>query len=120
VTALCVLALALAGCGGPGKDDAETTVRDFAKAANARDGDGFCRDLVTDDFVDAAFGSEKTCRAQLKGLKNNFELVAIEKVTVDGDKATVVATIQSGGQRSKQTLDLREDGGKFKLTGGAQ
>ncbi len=125
---LATLALAamLASCGGGNdKADAERTVREFVKATNEHDADKFCGELVTEDFLEQTTGAtgdeaKKQCESQLESLKGvELQLVRIEKTTVNGDRATVRARIAAQGQTRDQLLRLQEEGGRYKLAGGA-
>jgi hypothetical protein len=120
------LAAALASCGGGNdKADADRTVREFVKATNDRDADKFCGDLVTQEFLEETTGAtgdeaQKQCESQLALLKGvELELVRIKKTTVNGDRATVRATIASQGQARNQVPRLQKEDGRFKLGGGA-
>lgn len=115
---------ALAGCGsGNDKKDAETTVRDFVKSVNDQDGKKFCNDLVSDSFLEGAFGSKgddgkKQCEQQMKSLKpkSRIELVKIEKTSVKDKKATVKAVLQAGAQRQSQTIPLVKQGDSWRVS----
>jgi Domain of unknown function (DUF4878) len=124
--ALCLLPLALSACGG-GDDskDAQQAVRDFVQATNDRDGDRLCGDLLTQEYMEKATGAsgdkaEDACKDQLsliKGLK--LRLISIGATTVDGDEATVRATIATGGQRTSRRFQLAREDGDWKLVGGS-
>ena len=124
--ALICLLVAVSGCGGDDKEDAEQTVRDFVEATRDRDGDKFCDELVTQEFLEQSIGAtgdkaRESCKREfnsLRGLRVN--LVRIEKTVVDGDSATVTATINSQGQRIKQKLRLKKEDGDWKLAGSAE
>jgi hypothetical protein len=120
------LAVALGACGG-GDDskDAPQAVRDFVQATNARDGDKLCGHLLSQAYMEKATGAtgakaERACKQQLdliKGLK--LRLVSIGAVKLDGDKATVRATIVLGGQRMNRRFQLAKEDGSWKLVGGS-
>jgi ketosteroid isomerase-like protein len=124
---LLVLAVLLGGCGGGGDDSAgvEQTVRDFVKATNARDGDRLCDDLVTRDYLEKATGAtgdkaNDACKQQLDvitGLK--LRLLHLDKPKVDGDSATVRATIAIGSQRTPRRFELHKEDGDWKLASGS-
>jgi hypothetical protein len=118
------LTVALSACGGG--DDAKDTqqvVRDFVQATNDRDGDKLCGELLTQEYLEKATGAtgdraEEACKKQLDlitGLK--LRLLSVEKAKVDGDKATVRATIATGGQRGRRTFELAKENGRWKLVG---
>ena len=119
--------LVLAACGGGGDDSADVkdTVRDFVKATNERDGDRLCNDLVTQDYLEKATGAtgdqaKAACKQQLDlitGLK--LRLISIGEPKVDGDGATVRATIAIGSQRTPRRFVLHKEDGNWKLASGS-
>jgi hypothetical protein len=121
-----LLTLALSACGG-GDDsgDAKQAVRDFVQATNDRDGDRLCGDLLSQEYMEKATGAsgdqaQDACKQQLsliKGLK--LRLVAVGDAEVDGDRATVRATIVTGGQRQSRSFQLAKESGSWKLVGGS-
>ena len=121
-----LLTLALSACGGgDGDDDAKQAVRDFVQATNDRDGDRLCGDLLSQEYMEKATGAsgdqaQDACKQQLsliKGLK--LRLVAVGDARVDGDRATVRATIVTGGQRQSRSFQLAKEDGSWKLVGGS-
>jgi hypothetical protein len=114
----------LAGCGGNDKSKVESTVRSFVKATNDRDADKWCNDLTTKDFKEQATGAtggEATdaCKRQLKSLKRpSVTLLRIDKVKIDGDRATASTTIDAQGQRAPQAFRLQKEGGDWRISGG--
>jgi hypothetical protein len=121
-----MLTLALSACGGgDDADDAKQTVRDFVQATNERDGDRLCGDLLSQEYMEKATGAsgdkaQDACKQQLsliKGLK--LRLVAVGGAEVDGDRATVRATIVTGGQRQSRSFQLAKESGSWKLVGGS-
>jgi Domain of unknown function (DUF4878) len=123
---LCAVAL-LAGCGGGGDDteEAEQVVRDFVTATNDRDADTFCGELVTQEFLEQTTGAtgdkaDDECHRQLEAIKGlEVELVKITKTEVDGDKATVRATVKTQGATGTQSFLLEKEDGDWKLAGGS-
>jgi hypothetical protein len=126
LTLVLALAVALSACGG-GDDskEAEQAVRDFVQATNTRDGDRLCGELLSQEYMEKATGAsgdkaEDACKEQLsliKGLK--LRLVSMGAVKVDGDRATVRATISTGGQRLPRRFQLAKEDGAWKLVGGS-
>jgi Domain of unknown function (DUF4878) len=121
-----LLTLALSACGGDDDgDDAKQAVRDFVQATNDRDGDRLCGDLLSQEYMEKATGAsgdhaQDACKQQLsliKGLK--LRLVAVGDARVDGDSATVRATIVTGGQRQSRSFQLAKEDGSWKLVGGS-
>jgi hypothetical protein len=123
---LLVLVLVLGACGG-GDDSAQVkqTIRDFVKATNERDGDRLCDDLVTQDYLEKATGAtgdkaNDACKQQLDlitGLR--LRLLALGEPKVDGDSATVRATIAIGSQRTPRRFELQKEDGDWKLASGS-
>ncbi len=121
-----LLTVALSACGGGADgDDAKQAVRDFVQATNDRDGDRLCGHLLAQDYMEKATGAsgdqaQDACKQQLsliKGLK--LRLVAVGDARVDGDSATVRATIVTGGQRQSRSFQLAKEDGSWKLVGGS-
>jgi hypothetical protein len=116
------LALVLSACGGD-DGDPQQAVRDFVEATNARDGDRLCGELLTQEYLEKATGAtgdnaEEACKSQLdliKGLK--LKLISVDEPKVDGDSATVRATIATGGQRAPRVFELAKEDGSWKLVG---
>jgi outer membrane lipoprotein-sorting protein len=113
--ALICLLVAVSGCGGDDKKDAEQTVRDFVDALNTHDAE---KTTFNTGDEDKARQSCKSEFRNLTGLKVN--LARIEKTKVDGDSATVTAVITRQGQRIKQKLLLKKEDGDWKLAGAAE
>jgi predicted lipid-binding transport protein (Tim44 family) len=123
---LAVLVLALSACGGG--DDAEgarEAVREFIEATNERDGDALCGELLTQDYLEKYTGAtgdnaEEACKDQLDVISGlRLRLVRIDSVEVDGDEATVRATIATGGQRTARRFGLAKEDGDWKLDSGS-
>jgi hypothetical protein len=122
---ICLLPGAVvAGCGGGSgdKQDAEATVKQFVKAVDAQDSKRFCNDLVSDSFLEGAFGTKgsagkKQCETQVKALKNvNLHLVDIKKTEVKGKKANVTVELDSGGRKQTQVLPLVKQGNAWRVS----
>jgi ketosteroid isomerase-like protein len=123
--ALICLLVAVSGCGGDDKKEAEQTVRAFVKAVNTRDADRYCDELITKEFLEESTFStgdedkaRQSCKSQLKATTGlHVRLVRIAKTEVDGDAATVTAVLQRQSQRTKQRLLLKKEDGDWKLAG---
>ena len=125
---LVACAFAVAGCGGGGDDDREEidrTISEFVAALNTRDGETFCEDLVTREWVekrtfakgDRAISACKQELGRLKGLR--LELVRVENVKVDGDNARVRAVLSVQSQEQDQVYRLRKEDGGWRIASGA-
>jgi ketosteroid isomerase-like protein len=124
--ALICLLLAVSGCGGNDKKDAEQTVRDFVQATRERDADTFCDELVTREFLEQTIGATgdkatESCKREFGNLSGlRVKLVRIVKTEVDGDSATVTAVLDRQGERIRQKLRLKKQDGDWKLAGAAE
>ena len=97
----------LTACGGDDKSD-EDQVRDVIELVNNQDEEA-C-DKLTDKYLKDVIGGDKDdCEKQVKNTPKNA--VKIEKVSVNGDRATVTGDIQGGSGE----ISLRKDGGDWKL-----
>jgi predicted lipid-binding transport protein (Tim44 family) len=119
-----LLVAALVGCGGNDREDAEQTVRDFVTATNERDGQRFCEELVTQEFLEQTTGATGeraagACRRQLESIQGlQLELVEIRKTEVDGDSAKVTVALETQGRSQVQSLRLKKEEGDWRLSGG--
>lgn len=126
--ALICLLVAVSGCGGDDKKDAEQTVRDFVQAVNERDADTYCDELITKEFLEKTTfstgdeeGARRSCKSQLKATTGlRVKLIRIVKTEVDGDDATVTAVLDRQGQRITQPLQLKKEDGNWKLSGAGE
>jgi len=122
---LLIVAIAVAGCGGgdPDEGDAERVIRDFATAVSKSDGETFCKELVTREYLEQTTGATgdnavSQCVKQIDSLKQgSFKIVKIDKTTIDGDKATVNAQVETQGRKVPQVFRLEKQDGEFRLTG---
>jgi len=125
LTALVLAVLAVAGCGGSDKDDANQAVRNFIKANNERDADKLCDDLLSKDFIEQATGAtggraRTVCKQQFKQLRAlKRRLLRIVKTEVDGDRATVRAVIEVQRQPQPQVFRLKKEDSDWRLAGGS-
>jgi hypothetical protein len=121
------LTVALGACGGGGNDskDVQQAVRNFVQATNQRDGDRLCGQLLSQGYMEKATGAsgdkaKDACKQQLKLIKGlKLRLVSVGAAKVDGDTATVRATIDTGGRRMSRRFQLAKEDGSWKLVGGS-
>jgi hypothetical protein len=94
------------------------------QAADSRDADRFCDELVSEEFLKRSTGAVgdpavRACKRQLRAVAGlPLRLVRIGKTEVDGDRARVTAVIESRGRRQVRVLHLLQEDGDWKLTGG--
>ena len=125
LTAALVLGVVVAGCGGGSDEtDAKSTVTQFFTAMHKQDTAKLCDDLLTKDFIEESTGATgdragQECRSQFKSLRaTNIKLVKVNKVEIDGDDATVTATVGAQGQTRPQVFRLKKEDGAWRLAGG--
>jgi hypothetical protein len=127
LTLILVASACLAACGGgDDKQQAGDTVKQFFAALQKRDTGKLCDRLLTKDLLERTTGATgdragQECRRQFKALKaTDFKLVSVGKVTVNGDKATVRATIERQGQGQPQVFRLQKEDGDWRLANSGQ
>jgi hypothetical protein len=120
--------LALAACGGADEDDdadqVRQTVRDFVRAANQRDGDRLCGELITQEYKEKSTGAvgdaaDRACRQQLEltvGL--DLDLISVGRAEVKDDVAAVRAVIDTDGVQAPRSFRLEREDGRWKLAAG--
>jgi hypothetical protein len=120
------LVSAVPGCGGGNdREDAEKAVREFARAANERNADKLCGELVTEEFVEMATlatgeAARKACREGFADLNRpQLEIVSFEKTEIDGDRAIVTTRVNVGEEPRVQVFELAKEGGKFRVNSGS-
>jgi ketosteroid isomerase-like protein len=118
--AVLLAAALIAGCGGGGESDEDQVrgvVESFVQAGEDRDAAAAC-DLLAADQVKTVekIGPGGSCATILAGIFSKAEDVStdveIQDVRVEGDRATVDATVKSPGSQPKaeSILVVREDG----------
>jgi hypothetical protein len=124
-TAALVLGVVVAGCGGGNDEaDAKATVTQFFTAIHKQDTGKLCDDLLTTDFIEQSTGATgdragQECRSQFKSLRaTNIKLAKVDKVKIDGNDATVTATVEAQGQTRPQVFRLKKEDGAWRLAGG--
>ena len=124
IVLLASAALVISACGGNDEGDVKKTVREFIDATRKRDADAWCGKLVTRDFLEQATGAtgdkaESACRRQIKTARApDVRVTKLGKPSIDGDKATVVTTLEEQGQPRPQVFRLKKEGGDWRLTSG--
>jgi hypothetical protein len=105
---LLVLATGLGAC-GPGGESDEDKVRDVVEKVASNDPE-VCKDLTARFLSEEFDGDEGKCEKQAREAEDEQNL-EIEKVEVDGDRATVEAKADD----DKGTARLVKEGGDWKL-----
>ena len=119
-TILATVALALAGCGGGGEDDVESTLKSYLGSFAGGDGSKAC-DLMTTKtrraFVDRVqlLTKTKDCGKSIVAIRKQagttvvqaLKKTKISEIKVDGDRAS--AKLTSGVNTSRAVLQ-KEDG----------
>ena len=121
--AIALAAALVTGCGGAGSDEDQVrdVVTSFVEAGKDRDAEEACSLLASDQVkVVERLGHGADCEQVLGGFFANADAagteVKIEDVRVEGDRATVDATVKAGsfGPKAESILVVRE-GGEWKL-----
>jgi ketosteroid isomerase-like protein len=120
-TALAVAAVALAGCGPFGgeseEDKAGDAVTELVDARNAGDFARVCA-LIAEQQLGAFEKAGTTCQESLPRLAEGgtSTAVRIDEVRVEGERATVDATVSRRGQGGRaQTILLVKEDGEWKV-----
>jgi hypothetical protein len=128
-----VVALAAAGCGQANKDSATKfsgeqravaqAVEDLQSAGRKGDAQKICTDLLAPALIEEIRHASGDCAKVLDGAlqdADTFEMT-VEKVTVDGTRATAVVKSDAGKKDRTDTLELVREGRNWKIAslGGA-
>ena len=129
VVALCVIAVALGGCGGAtSRDSAEKfkgEERSVAQAIEAietaaRDDDAakVCKQLLSDSLLAALAKKGTNCTTGVNEGFNDADSVdlEVEDVTISGESATAkVVSGRAGSAKKSDVLKLERDGAAWKI-----
>jgi ketosteroid isomerase-like protein len=117
--AIAVAAIIGVGCGGGGSDEDQVrdVVTSFVEAGKNRDAEEACSLLASDQVkVVERLGHGADCEQVLGGILAKAQVsgtdLKIEDVRVEGDRATVDATVKASGAspRAESILLIKEDG----------
>ena len=123
ILAACLAAVVLGGCGGGGGSD-EDQVRDvvtsFVQAGKHRDAAEACSLLSADQVKSVEQLGGGSCAAILGQIfskaKDVGTDVEVQDVRVEGDRATVDATVRAPGSKPKaETILVVKEDGEWKL-----
>jgi len=128
VAALCVLAVAVGGCGAASRDSTEdfkgqeravaAAIEEIETAARKDDADKVCKQLLSDSLLTALEKKGTTCTT---GVQEGFDDadsldLEVDDVTISGDTASAEVTSgRSGSDRKQDTLNLVRDGEDWKI-----
>ena len=113
LASLASAALFVAGCGGSDEDDVKDAVKGVASAAKDKDAEKFCNLVSESALKQVKDSSGKECKdafdkQTLDALAKDApdpDSIKFDKVTVDGEKATVKVKGEEG-----ETKLVKEDG----------
>ncbi|MGI8728619.1 MAG: nuclear transport factor 2 family protein [Solirubrobacteraceae bacterium] len=127
VLAICLLTLAVAGCGAAGGDSAEdfegekqqvaATVEGIEEAALADEPGKVCEALLSGALLATLKKQGTNCETAVSDAfddADSFDL-AVEDVEIDGDKATAKVASGRGDSKKTDTLDLVRDESAWKI-----
>ena len=124
---LCLLAGAVAGCGSASSDSTKefkgeeqkvaAAVEQIEKAARDNKPDTVCTRLFTDTRLTALKAQGTNCKTGVKEAfkdADSFD-VTVDDVTISGNAATVKVTSGTGSDKKTDTLELKREGGDWKV-----
>lgn len=127
VAAICLLALAVTGCGTAASDSAKdfkgdeqkvaATVEGLEKAARDDEPGKVCTTLLSGALLATLKKQGTECVTAVKDAfddADTFDL-AVDDVNINGDKATAKVTSGRGSSEKSDTLDLVLDGTNWKI-----
>jgi hypothetical protein len=128
LVALCVLALAAAGCGGAPRDSAKSfkgedqkvaaVVEQLEKAARADKPGTVCTTLLSDTLLATLKKLGTTCTTGVKDAfadADSFDLT-VDDVAISGDTATAKVISGTGSKEKTDTLELQRAGTTWKIS----
>jgi hypothetical protein len=126
---LCLVALAMVGCGSAApRDSAQdfkgeeravaAAVEQLESAARSNKPATVCDKLLSDSLLETLEQQGTTCRT---GVKEGFDDadsidLTVEDVSISGDKATVKLVSGTGSDEKNDTLELERDGTDWKIS----
>lgn len=126
-TILCALAVGVAGCGGSPRDSTKefkgeeqkvaAAVEQIEKAARDDKPATVCDKLFTDARLAALKTQGTNCKTGVKEAfkdADSFD-ITVDDVTISGDSATAKVTAGTGSNKKTETLELKREGGAWKI-----
>lgn len=124
---LSVLALAVTGCGGAARDSAKefkgeqakvaAVIEQIEKAAREDKPDVVCDRLLTEARLALVEKLGTNCKTGVKDAfkdADSFD-ITVDKITINGDEATVKVTSGRGSNKKSDTLELKRAGADWKV-----
>ena len=128
IALICLLAVALAGCGSAApRDSAKEFSGEKAKvaapvealetAARDREPQVVCSRLLSDRLLAQLKEQGTNCRTAVKEAFNDADSLdlTVDEVTISGEKATAKITSGKGSDKKSDTLELVRDGALWKI-----
>jgi len=132
VVALCVLVVAVGGCGGASagdsakdfkgqEQDVAKTIEDLEKAAVDDDAAKVCKQLLSDSLLAALRKKGTNCTTGVKEAFDDADSVELEvdDVTIAGGGQTATARVVSGrpgADKKTDVIKLERDGSAWKIS----
>jgi hypothetical protein len=125
--AVCLVALAMSGCGAAAKDSAKSfkgeqaavaaVVEDLESAARKNKPDTVCTKLLSDKRLATLKEQGTNCKTAVKEAfedADSFDLT-VDKVVISGAAATITVKSGSGSEKKTDTLAATRSGAVWKL-----
>jgi hypothetical protein len=125
--ALCLLTVAVSGCGSAAKDSAKefkgeqqqvaATVERLETDARADKAANVCTALLSDSLLATLKKQGTNCKTAVKDAiddADSFDLT-VDDVSIAGDKATVKVISGKGSEKKADTLEMARDGSDWKI-----
>ena len=126
--ALCLLALTLSACGAAPRDSAEefkgeqaavaSAVEDLESAARDNDAGETCTKLFSAGLLATIKARGKNCETAVEDAFKDADLVdlTVDKVSINGTKATATVTSGTGSRKRTDTLALEKVGAAWRIS----
>jgi hypothetical protein len=120
VSAVLAATVALGGCGGNARDDVKAKVQQFITATAAKDYKTICEQVLAPallaNLAQGGIRCEQAMQIALQHVKNPS--LAIGKITVSGDRASVLTITGAQGQDAAlSAIELIKTSGGWRVSG---